>query len=143
MSQEVDAEKKARNLIDEMLERSGWNIIRRGNSVPDIGCFAVEEVETPTGPMDYGLYLDGILVGDVEAKPEKTGVPGILAQDERYSRSYDKGNFDFDGYHIPFLYASNGYVVWFRDVRSKYNLQKEVAKFHTPAALEEWNHFGG
>src|SRR5829696_3174499 len=135
MSQEVDAEKKARNLIDEMLERSGWNIIRRGNSVPDIGCFAVEEVETPTGPMDYGLYLDGILVGDVEAKPEKTGVPGILAQDERYSRSYDKGNFDFDGYHIPFLYASNGYVVWFRDVRSKYNLQKEVAKFHTPCRI--------
>lgn len=129
MSQEVDAEKKARNLIDEMLENSGWNIIRRGNPIPNKGCFAVEEVDTPTGPMDYGLYLDGVLVGYVEAKPEKIGVPGILAQDERYSRSYDKGTFDFDGYHIPFLYSSNGHLIWFRDVRSTYYLQKEVANF--------------
>src|SRR5918995_1259355 len=109
MLESIDAERKARNLIDEMLQNSGWNIIRRGNSVPNKGSYAVEEVETPTGPMDYGLYLDGVLVGDVEAKPEKVGVPGILAQDERYS-SYDKGSFDFDGYHIPFLYASNGHL---------------------------------
>lgn len=119
MSQEFDAERMARNLIDKMLENSGWHIIRRGNPVPSNGFFALEE--TPTGPMDYGLFLDGVLIGDVEAKPEKTGVPGILAQDERYSKSYDKGNFDFDGYHIPFLYSSNGHLIWFRDVRSKYN----------------------
>jgi type I restriction enzyme R subunit len=116
MSQEVDAEKKARNLIDKMLENSGWNIIRRGNPVPDKSSFVVEEVETPTGPMYYGLYLDGVLVSDVEAKPEKIGVPGIIAQDERYSKSYDNGTFNFDGYHIPFLYASNGHLIWFRDV---------------------------
>ena len=138
MQESVDAEKKARNLIDKMLQDVGWTIIRRGNPVPDKGYFAVEEVETPSGPMDYGLYIDGVLFGDVEAKPETTGVPGILAQDERYSRNYDKGSFDFDGYHIPFLYASNGHLIWFRDVRSKYNLQKEVVKFHTPSALEEY-----
>jgi hypothetical protein len=31
--------------------------------------------------MDYGLIIDGVLVGDVEAKPEGR-VPGIIAQDE-------------------------------------------------------------
>jgi type I restriction enzyme, R subunit len=87
MSHEVDAGKKARNLIDKMLENAGWNIVRRGNPIPDKGSFALEEVETPTGPIDYGLYLEGVLLGNVEAKPEKTGVPGILAQDDRYSMS--------------------------------------------------------
>jgi type I restriction enzyme, R subunit len=87
MSHEVDAEKKARNLIDKMLKNAGWNIVRRGNPIPDKGSFALEEVETPTGPMDYGLYLEGVLVGNVEAKPEKTAVPGILAQDDGYYMS--------------------------------------------------------
>lgn len=137
MQESVDAEKRARDLIDKMLQDAGWTIVRRGNPIPDKGIFALEEVETPSGPMDYGLYMDRVLVGDIEAKPEKTGVPGILAQDERYSKRYDKGNFDFNGYHIPFLYASNGHIIWFRDVRSKYNLQKEIAKFHTPSALQE------
>ncbi len=41
--------------------------------------------------MDYGLIIEGVVMGDVEAKPEGTGVPGILAQDERYSRGYSAG----------------------------------------------------
>ena len=57
MSQEVDAERKARNLIDGMLENSGWDIIRRGNPVPNKGCFAVEEVDTPTGLL-LGTQID-------------------------------------------------------------------------------------
>ena len=52
MPQEFDAERKARDFIDKMLENSGWKILRRGNLVPDNGYFALEEVETPTGPMD-------------------------------------------------------------------------------------------
>jgi len=37
-------------------------------------------------PKAYALYINGNLLGNVEAKPEKTGVPGILGQDERYSK---------------------------------------------------------
>ena len=58
MQESVDAEKKARNLIDKMLPRCRMDYhTRRGNPVPDKGYFAVEEVETPSGPMDYGLYI--------------------------------------------------------------------------------------
>jgi type I restriction enzyme R subunit len=131
-------EGKARELIDKRLEESGWSIITQGNPVPNTGNFAVEEAETDCGPMDYGLIIDGVLMGDIEAKPEGTGVPGIIAQDERYSRNYNAGRFDFDGYHIPFLYSSNGHIIWYRDARSKNNLQRDVAKFHTPAALQEY-----
>jgi type I restriction enzyme, R subunit len=131
-------EGKARELIDKRLQESGWTIIKEGNAIPKNGNFAVEEVETDGGPMDYGLVIDGIMIGDVEAKPEGTGVPGIITQDERYSRNYSAGELDFDGYHIPFLYSSNGHIIWYKDVRSKNNLQREVAKFHTPAALQEY-----
>lgn len=130
-------ESNARKLIDDNLEKTGWTIVREGNPVPLQGNYAAEEIETDSGPMDYGLFIDGVLVGDVEAKPEGTGVPGILAQDERYSKTYSKGTFDFNGYHIPFLYASNGHLISFRDARSKKNLQREIVKFHTPNALKE------
>ena len=131
-------EGKARKLIDEILKDVGWKILPEGSSVPQEGNFAVEEVETESGPMDYALFVDGVCIGDVEAKSEEKGVPAIIQQDERYSRSYKDSKFDFNGLHIPFLYASNGHVIWFKDVRSKDNLPREISKFHTPAALNEY-----
>jgi hypothetical protein len=53
--------------FDKRLEESGWTIIKEGNPVPNRGNFAVEEVETDAGPMDYGLIIDGVLLGDIEA----------------------------------------------------------------------------
>ena len=117
-----------------MLKEAGWELLPEGSSVPQSGNFAIDEVQTESGPMDYALYIDGVLVGDVEAKSEDKGVPGILQQDERYSQTYKDGKFDFDGYHIPFLYASNGHVIWFKDVRSKNNIPREISKYHTTQA---------
>jgi len=131
-------EGKARILIDEMLKNTGWEILPEGSSVPESGNFAVEEFETESGPMDYALFIDSVLVGDIEAKSEQKGVPAILDQDERYSKSYKGGKFDFNGYHIPFLYASNGHIIWFKDVRLKNNLPREISKLHTPDALTEF-----
>jgi hypothetical protein len=37
MMGEYDDERKARIHIDEMLTKSGWQIIRRGNSIPTNG----------------------------------------------------------------------------------------------------------
>jgi len=136
-------EGKARILIDKKLEEIGFTIIREeewvnGKQIPTEGAFAVEEWPTDSGPMDYALFINGEVLGDLEAKPENKGVPGILAQDERYSKSYTRGNFNFEnGFHIPFIYASNGHVIWFRDARSKNNLPKQIAKLHTPTALIE------
>ena len=105
-------EGKTRLRVDRMLEEAGWIVIKERSSIPDKGNFAVEEVETESGPMDYGLIINGVLVGDIETKPEETRVPGIISQDERYSKAYKSDNFDFDGYHIPFLYSSNGHVIY-------------------------------
>ena len=131
-------EGKARDLIDEQLKKLGWEILPEDSNAPDSGNYAIEELQTESGPMDYALYIDGVLVGDIEAKSEGSGVSSVLQQDERYSKSFSGGKFDFDGYHIPFLYSSNGHVIWFRDVRSKNNIPREISKFHTPQALTEF-----
>jgi type I restriction enzyme R subunit len=89
--------------------------------------------------MDYALVIDGKILGDVEAKPEATGVPSVLQQNERYSKGYTKGKLEYEGgYHIPFLYASNGNLIWFRDARTKRNIQREIEQFHTPDAILEF-----
>jgi type I restriction enzyme R subunit len=76
-------------------------------------------------------------VGIVEAKKVGFGAQGVLTQAERYARGIHGGPYNFDGLRAPFLYATNGELIWFRDVRHPLNLSREVAAFHTPAALKE------
>ena len=123
--------------IDPLVIEAGWEILPEGSDIPEQGNYAIEEFPTESGPMDYALFIDGILVGDIEAKSPDKGSPSILEQDKRYSESYLGGNFDFDGYHIPFLYASNGSKIWFQDLRLKRFLQRDITKFHTPGAIKE------
>jgi type I restriction enzyme R subunit len=134
-----DSNEGRARIIDKLLEEAGWEIIREGDHIPDKGNYAVEEFQTDSGPMDYALIIDGKVLGDVEAKPETTGVPSVLQQNERYSKGYTKGKLEYDGgYHIPFLYASNGNIIWYRDARTKRNIQREIEQFHTPEAILEF-----
>ena len=59
-------EGKARKLIDEMLKEAGWQLLPEGSKVPEKGNFAIDEVETESGPMDYALFIDGVLVGIIQ-----------------------------------------------------------------------------
>src|SRR5262249_1177312 len=47
------------------------------------------------------------------------------------------GLFDFNGLRAPFLYSTNGEIVWFHDVRNPFSRSRKVSAFHTPAALQE------
>ena len=38
---------------------------------------------------------------------------------------------------VPFLYSTNGEVIWFHDIRNLLNRSHIVAQFHTPEALVE------
>ncbi len=38
---------------------------------------------------------------------------------------------------MPFLYSTNGEVIWFHDVRHELNRSRDVSGFHTPDALRE------
>lgn len=54
--------------------------------------------------------VNGQELGIVEAKKLTLGPQNVLSQSERYSRGAEGCPFDFDGFHIPFLYSTNGEV---------------------------------
>jgi len=128
-----------KRLIDPKLKAAGWSIIpfSPGLFLNSDKKSAIEEFETASGPADYALCVDGRILGVVEAKKLTLGPQGVLTQAERYSKGLASSPFDFRGYRIPFLYSSNGEIIWHHDIRHELNRSHVVAQFHTPAALVE------
>jgi type I restriction enzyme R subunit len=98
---------------------------------------AVTEYPTANGPADYALFVDNQLLGIVEAKKVTLGPQNVLIQAERYARGAMGSALEFGGCRVPFLYSTNGEVIWFHDVRHPHNRSRRIAGFHTPAALQE------
>jgi type I restriction enzyme R subunit len=126
--------------IDGRLEGANWRVVDHDSNVPagsSERC-AVREYPTERGPADYALVVGGRILGAVEAKKRGVGPQEVLRQAERYSKGATRNPFNFpEGYRVPFLYSTNGEIIWFRDARHPLNRQRKVAHFHTPDALEE------
>ncbi len=125
--------------IDPKLKAADWKVAPYKESSPlsQYQNTGIEEYPTSNGPADYGLCVDGRLLGIVEAKKLTLGPQNVLTQAERYSRGAADNPLNFDGYRVPFLYSTNGEVIWFRDARNSLNRSRKVARFHTPNALRE------
>lgn len=131
----TEAEWKTRKKrIDPKLDASGWRL-PKGKSRHE--AFRSEEEETDNGPADYALWLDDQVVGVVEAKKITVGPQNVLTQAERYARGIRGSSYDFDGCRCPFLYSTNGEIIWFHDVRHRLNRSRKVSGFYTPSALRE------
>ncbi len=131
-----ESEKETRKKrINAKLEALGWKFAPEGNPPPK-GPYWRDEVETQNGPCDYGLYVDGELIGLVEAKKLSLAPQNVLSQAERYAEGID-GPRAANGYGVPFIYASNGEVIWFRDTRHDLNRSRKIAAFHSPEGLAE------
>src|SRR6476661_8926251 len=73
--------------IDSKLQALGWEI------VPHTPLFrpekahakAVAEYPTANGPADYALFVNGLLLGIIEAKKLSLGPQNVLVQAQRYS----------------------------------------------------------
>jgi len=122
--------------IDPRLDAIGWELPKRGVR-PLHGPFRSEEQETANGPADYAFWLDGHIVGVVEAKKLTVSPQGVLTQAERYARGLPAGPYNYGGLRAPFLYSTNGEVIWFHDVRHAQSRSRRVSGFHTPNALRE------
>ena len=53
------------------------------------------------------------------------------------ARGVDNSVYNFDGLRCPFLYSTNGEVIWFHDVRHPLNRSRRVSGFHTSSALRD------
>lgn len=125
--------------IDARLVAMGWEIVPQGGAqVPEkFRHHAIEEYPTENGPADYALCVDGKILGIVEAKKVSLGPQNVLVQAERYSRGATSNPLAYRGFHVPFLYSTNGEVNWFHDIRHPLERSRQVQHFHTPGALRE------
>ena len=119
--------------IDPLLDLLGW---RKAQGSFRGDC-RIEEYETDHGPADYALCSNAQVLGIIEAKKLSLGPQNVLTQAERYARGARTNPFNFGGIHVPFLYSTNGEVIWFSDIRHQLNRSRKIASFHTPAALQE------
>ncbi len=117
MSANYKEKETRREKINKMLENCGWEILKKGQSIPKNGTFASEEYTTVSGDADYALFIDGDAVGIVEAKKSGEPVYGVLPQAQRYARDIQGTNYDFNGFKVPFIYSTNGQDVYFQDLR--------------------------
>lgn len=124
--------------IDQQLKVDGWKIIpyHEGMALGALSNHAIEEYQTDSGPADYALVIKGRLLGIVEAKKLEVGAANVLEQAKRYSKGAENSVGEWNGYRVPFLYSSNGELIYFWDARNPRNLSRQIYSFHTPEALE-------
>jgi type I restriction enzyme R subunit len=128
-----------KNRIDLKLKSSllNWTIIHndKAKDTSKLNRHAVEEFQTATGPADYALFVDGKLLGIIEAKKISVGAENVLEQAKRYSKSVPNTVGEWRGYKVPFLYSTNGELIFHLDVRKKENSAYEILDFHSPQAM--------
>src|SRR5436190_13554704 len=105
--------------IDTRLQALGWKLAAfdADRALSAYRQHAITEYQTANGPADYALSVEGTLLGIIEAKKLSLGPQNVLVQAERYSRGATVNPLDFRGLRVPFLYSTNGEVLWFHDVR--------------------------
>jgi len=138
----TESEKTTRKKrIDSKLKSSllNWEVVPWSNSLDtnSLAAHAVEEYPTKTGPADYALFVNGKLLGIIEAKRLSVGAGNVLEQAKRYSKSVDKTVGEWRGYKVPFLYSTNGEVIFYLDARKKENTSYQISDFHSPQALSD------
>ena len=123
--------------IDGRLKDLGWTIRPFSDklNLETLTATAVEELPTQNGPADYGLFVGGQLLGIVEAKKVTVNPQNVLEQAKRYAAGVNQPAGDWDGLRVPFLYATNGAIVWHLDTRQAKRVSRTLSDFHTPDAM--------
>src|SRR6267143_384361 len=124
--------------IDKALKKNGWQLKRFSSALmlKDLDKIAVEELPTGNGPADYALFVKGQLLGIVEAKKVTVNPQNVLEQAKRYAAGVFDAVGEWNRFRVPFLYASNGTIIWHLDTRTKKLVSRQLSDFNTPAAIE-------
>lgn len=130
-------EERARIVIDEKLEKSGWTIqdIKKLNLTVALGV-AVREFPTSTGPVDYALFVEGKPVGVIEAKKSESGenITVVEGQSARYAHSTFK--WVQQEYQIRFAYEATDKLIRFTDYNDIKFRSRTVFSFHRSETLK-------
>jgi len=134
----MQPEEQARLTIDKILEQSGWKIqnFKELNLTASLGV-AVREFPTDTGPVDYALFVEGDLVGVVEAKKTELGekITTVEEQSSRYANS--KFKWIKKDCSIRFAYEATDKLIRFTDYNDIKYRSRTVFSFFRPGTLKK------
>ena len=131
-------EAEAREQIDKQLEAAGWAVQDRKNAnIQASAGVAVREFPLKSGPVDYGLYVDGAVAGAVEAKKVGWTLTGVEVQTKRYSEGLPD-NIPAYRRPVPFLYESTGVETHFTNLLELEARARPVFSFHKPETMRAW-----
>jgi type I restriction enzyme, R subunit len=133
----VRPEEKARDKIDQLLEKAGWSIqdYKNLNLGASLGV-AIREFPLGQNYADYLLFVDRKAVGVIEAKQIGTTLSGVAEQSQSYITHIPE-NLPCHSIPLPFAYESTGIETFFRDIRDLEARSRRVFAFHQPETLYE------
>lgn len=128
-------EDKAREEIDEKLEKSGWRIydVKDANIHSDQGVvLRYFPLKAGHGEADYLFYVDGKAAGIIEAKKVGMTLTGVEIQSTKYVKSLPE-NLPAWYRPLPFAYESTGEETQFTNGLDPNPRSRNVFSFHRPA----------
>ncbi|NUK04759.1 type I restriction endonuclease subunit R [Streptomyces lunaelactis] len=135
-------EVQARETIDAMLRAAGWQVQDRDQVNPQAAQgVAVREFTIATGRADYVLYIDGKIVGVIEAKREGDHLSDALIQNDRYAAGVLKDHSLAvwrKGEPFAFRYATTGAETYFLNRLDPDARSRETFSFHRPETVARW-----
>lgn len=98
---------------------------------------ALCETDVEGGFSDYILFVDGKMIGVLEAKAVGITLGGVAEQSEMYARA-ETSDYQRWATPLPFTYEANGEETRFRDMRDPHFRSRYVFSVHRPETLREW-----
>ncbi len=129
-------EQKAREIINRMLNESGWEIVNRDNYSPRLSAVAIEEgILKGNLEADYLLFINGKAIGVLEAKKEECQLSNVvMEQAERYvSRLPSWCSYWYQP--LPIVYLSNGKEILFKNINNPNEDYASVSRIHSPREI--------
>lgn len=128
-------EAKARVVIDSLLESAGWILQDMDEFNRNAGTgVAVREVQLPSGPCDYLLFVGGKAAGVIEAKKAGTTLSGVADQSSKYMAQVPDHLARWAD-SLLLDYESTGAETIFRDMRDPNPRSRRIFAFHRPETL--------
>ncbi|MGB7964284.1 MAG: DEAD/DEAH box helicase family protein, partial [Propionicimonas sp.] len=140
MGDYLTAEARARIEIDQQLETAGWLVQDRAgmNLYAGQGVAVREFIMAPGhGRADYLLFVDGVAVGAVEAKPAGKPLAGVEAQSAKYAAGLPPELPSLMA-PLPFLYEATGEETTLTNGLDPDPRSRQVFWFHRPETMARW-----